>query len=109
MGIQAFTLLLRFDLITPELESWVLTFCQSSPNIVGCGRRFGEWNYELQIEVSELSDLQQIRFEFRRMFGVHLVDSSLLVIDVELTQKHCVYECSLGSSVPGAQGHELID
>jgi DNA-binding Lrp family transcriptional regulator len=91
LGLQAFTLLIKINFITSEIEQSLLLLSRNSPNVVGCGRRSGEWNFELLIEVEKLSDLQRIRFELRKILGMAMVDSSLLVIESCITEKHQVY------------------
>jgi DNA-binding Lrp family transcriptional regulator len=91
LNIQSYTLLVRTNELTEELERSLLVFCRDYPNVIGCGKRAGEWNFEIQAEISELSELQQIRFTIRQILGTDLVTTSLLVIDKELIERHQVY------------------
>jgi DNA-binding Lrp family transcriptional regulator len=91
LGMESWTLLIKTNLLTSELERSLLLFCRDCPNIIGCGQRAGQWNFEIQTEICNISEFQKIRFEIRRLLGSRLVGVSLITIDEELIERHKVY------------------
>jgi Lrp/AsnC family transcriptional regulator len=79
LGIQSYVLMLKVSYYNHEVEEKLLNYCMTAPNVVAMGRRTGDWDYILDIEVSHPKQLQVVRKQVLATIDTTLVDFSLHV------------------------------
>lgn len=81
LGLAAFSVLLRFSFVTDTLEKQLRRFCTEHPHIVGFGRYFGEWDFQIYTECSSTRELYSLRLALLAHFGSQIENSSVLPLD----------------------------
>jgi DNA-binding Lrp family transcriptional regulator len=105
VGTQVFLLLLRTAGVNGVIEQKVYSFCNDHHCVAGYGKRFGEWNYEILIEVSEVKELEQLRRQLFAFLGTAYIACSLLVMGSRLKWDWGVTHPNQGlSSSPSGAG-----
>jgi DNA-binding Lrp family transcriptional regulator len=92
--VVGYRLLIQVEAVTPQLETNLLTYCHSVGNIVGFGRHYGEWDFELYIEIARLQELDEVMRKIKRVLGGVIRRSSLQVMSAVLKQEHRVWSFS---------------
>ena len=79
--------LLRLDTLTADREAAFVSYCSAQPNITYITKSLGEWEYELNIEVSSFPDYQRLIMELTSEFHDIVRDySSLRVLKIDKFQ-----------------------
>jgi DNA-binding Lrp family transcriptional regulator len=87
-GLQAFLLFLKVDNADLMFESDLHTFCCQHSEVAGYGKRIGEWNFELYLEVSGATELHALRLALLKQFGKVVTADCLLVFTTFLKWQH---------------------
>jgi DNA-binding Lrp family transcriptional regulator len=99
LGHHSFLMLLRAD-VTPEQERLLTQFCQRSIHVVGLGRRQGEWNFQIDFEVTETREIEMTRLELLRLLGNVVVDTALMSYSRIIKWQHNIWSHRLLVGTP---------
>lgn len=89
LGVHSFRLLIQAKSSTHKLTQALWDFSFKHPNIVGFVHCFGAWDYELNVEVRDPSELARIHDEIEDIFGREI--RSLRTVTVLGTPKTQAY------------------
>jgi DNA-binding Lrp family transcriptional regulator len=79
-GMKRFRLLLQSRSISREFREKMFRFCSSHPNIVNLVRVIGDWDYQINAEVSEAEDMPGIIQQVRAAFDQYLLQMEVLPV-----------------------------
>ncbi|MFW9879857.1 MAG: Lrp/AsnC family transcriptional regulator [Candidatus Thorarchaeota archaeon] len=80
IGFQSYKLLISMNNLDSQKEVEFFNFSQQNKNIIFTHRNLGKWNYELEIEIDDLNELQKIIVELRTKFKGFILDYELFPI-----------------------------
>jgi DNA-binding Lrp family transcriptional regulator len=85
IGVTSYFLLLKVAYHSSGAEIHLRNYCYKSAHVIELGRRSGEWDFILDVEVSSPIELQQVRADI-----VRVLDSSLLEISIHVFSQYIV-------------------
>jgi Lrp/AsnC family transcriptional regulator, leucine-responsive regulatory protein len=80
IGFGLYKIILRLDNFSEEAERGLVSFCQSSPNVVQYLRLVGSWDVEVEVEIQGEKELYSLIDEMRKRFGRFVKDFDVLHI-----------------------------
>jgi hypothetical protein len=81
LGQAAFSMLLRFNVVTMQLEFKLRQFCREAGCVAGLNAYSGNWHFEIFMEIENLTKLHEVRSMLALHFGDHLQDTKVLVMN----------------------------
>ena len=80
LGFQSYKLFISMKNLYSGKEKEFFAFSQNSPNITFAHKNLGKWNYELEIEVKDIAELQKIIVDLRVRFKDFIIDYDMFPI-----------------------------
>ncbi len=80
IGYQSYKLLISMKRLSDEKEEEFFNYALTNPNIIFAHKNLSEWNYEFEIEIDNVTRLQEMIIELRTKFKDFILDYELFPI-----------------------------
>ena len=84
IGYIPYDLLIRTTTSSNDFKQKFYEYCASHPNVVGLTESIGSWQYEIRIEIKDLSDAARLAQELNRQFYGEINSVEMVAIGREI-------------------------